>query len=148
MTIEFEPVLLDTNVLVYALDEESPHHGPSRAIVERAAKGEGSYRLAPRILAEFFSIVTNPRRVRNSCTALEAVMAIDSFLAMPEIALLSIGLEVVERWLAMVRAAPVTGANVFDIQLAATALGSGVSKVCTFNVARFERIDGIEVTTP
>lgn len=37
MTTGSESVLLDTNVLVYALDEGSPHYDLSRAVVERAA---------------------------------------------------------------------------------------------------------------
>ena len=148
MTTESEPVLLDTNVLVYALDEESPHHAPSRAVVERAANGDGRHCLTSQILAEFFSIVTNPRRVTKPRTAHEAVEAIDAFLAMPGISLLPTGPGVVSRWLAMIRLAPVAGANVFDVQLAATALESGVSKICTFNVVHFERIDGIEVVAP
>jgi len=83
MTTESEPMLLDTNVLVYALDEESPHHVPSRAVLERASRGDGDYRLSSQILAEFFAVVTNPRRVRAPRAAIEAVEAIDAFLAMP-----------------------------------------------------------------
>ncbi len=33
MTIEPEPMVLDTNVLVYAIGEDSPHHGASQAIL-------------------------------------------------------------------------------------------------------------------
>lgn len=148
MTTESEPILLDTNVLVYALDEDSPHHVPSRAVLERASRGDGDYRLSSQILAEFFAVVTNPRRVRAPRTAVEAVEAIEAFLAMPGIGLLASEPEVVSRWLAMVREAPVVGANVFDIQLAATALEAGVSKICTLNVADFQRIPGVQVVTP
>lgn len=78
----------------------------------------------------------------------EAVEVIEALLAMPGITLLAAGSEVVGRWLAMVRASPVAGANVFDVQLAATALEAGVSKICTLNIAHFQRIAGIEVVTP
>ena len=148
MTTESEPMLLDTNVLVYALDEESPHHVPSRAVLERASRGDGDYRLSSQILAEFFAVVTNPRRVRAPRAAVEAVEAIEAFLAMPGISLLDSEPDVVSRWLTMVRESPVAGPNVFDLQLAATALEAGVSKICTFNVAHFQRIAGVQVVTP
>ena len=148
MTTASEMVLLDTNVLVYALDEESPFHNRSRVVVERAANGEGSYCISSQTLAEFYSVVTNPRRVKNPRSAPEAVDAIERFLAMPGITLLSTPPEVTTRWLAMIRRTPVTGANVFDVQLAATALVAGVSQVCTFNAADFQRIDDIEVIAP
>ena len=148
MTTASELALLDTNVLVYALDEESPHHGRSRAVMERAANGEGSYCITAQTLAEFFSVVTNPRRVREPRSAAEAVDAIEAFLTMPGIILLSVPPGVTTRWLALIRQAPVTGAKVFDVQLAATALEAGVSKVCTFNAAHFQRIGGIEVIAP
>lgn len=147
MTIESEsePVLLDTNVLVYAIDEDSPHHGPSRAVLERAANGEGVYCLSSQILAEFFAVITNPRRVKSPRAAVEAVEIIEAFPAMPGITLLATGPETAPRLLSMVRAAPVTGAKVFDLQLAATALEAGVSNIHTFNTAHFERIAGMRV---
>ncbi len=67
---------------------------------------------------------------------------------MPGMTLLSVPPEVTTRWLMLIRQAPVIGANVFDVQLAATALEAGVSKVYTFNAADFQRIDGIEVIAP
>ena len=143
-----EMVLLDTNVLVYALDEECPHHDRSRVVVERAANGEGGYCISSQTLSEFFAVVTNPRRVKKPRSATEAVDAIETFLARPGITVLSVQPEVTTRWLALIRQAPVTGATVFDVQLAATALEAGVSKVCTFNAADFLRIKGIEVITP
>jgi toxin-antitoxin system PIN domain toxin len=148
MTTASEMVLLDTNVLVYALDKESPHHLSSRRVVDRAAKGDQSYCISSQTLAEFLSVVTNARRVKSPRSVSEALDALETFLAMPGITLLSVTPEVTTRWLAMVRHAPVSGPHVFDVQLAATALEAGVSRVCTYNAADFQRIDGIEVIVP
>ncbi len=50
-----EPLLIDTNVLVYALDALSPHHAASRAVLERAYLPDANLCVAPQVLAEFFS---------------------------------------------------------------------------------------------
>jgi len=67
---------------------------------------------------------------------------------MPGMTLLSNPREATVRWIEMIRRNPVTGANVFDVQLAATALTNGVIKICTFNSTDFQRIDGIQVVPP
>ncbi len=43
---------------------------------------------------------------------------------------------------------PVSGAGIFDVQLAATILGNGVARIYTFDRLHFERFDELEVLTP
>jgi predicted nucleic acid-binding protein len=58
-----EPGIIDTNVLVYALDAEAPTHPAARALLEAARDGAATLYVTSQILCEFYSIVTNPRRV-------------------------------------------------------------------------------------
>lgn len=148
MTNEFEMILVDTNVLVYALNDDAPQHVASRQIMERAERGEVKLCVTSQTLTEFFSIVTSPRRVKIIRTPIEAVQAIESILARPGMTHLTLTPEMTNRWLEFVRRTPVRGADVFDLQLAATALANGVTKIYTFNTTDFERIDGIEVIVP
>lgn len=48
-------ILLDTNVLVYALNADSPHHPQSRAVVEAALGGRLPGVLVPQVLLEAFA---------------------------------------------------------------------------------------------
>jgi predicted nucleic acid-binding protein len=77
-----EPGIGDTNVLVYALDADAPQHAAARALLD-AARDDASVTLfvTSQILCEFYSIVTNPRRVPNPRTASEGVAAMSSLLA-------------------------------------------------------------------
>jgi hypothetical protein len=43
---------------------------------------------------------------------------------------------------------PVAGADVFDLQLVATMLANGVSRIYTFNGADFEVFQELTVATP
>ena len=60
-----EPILLDTNVLVYAADVSSPFYEIARTLRDRGLKGEIILCVCPQVLNEFFAVVTNPRRVTH-----------------------------------------------------------------------------------
>jgi predicted nucleic acid-binding protein len=81
-TMSLEPGIIDTNVLVYALDADAGEHAAARALLE-AARGDQSATLfvTSQILCEFYSVVTNPRRVPKPRSAAEAIAAISDLLA-------------------------------------------------------------------
>jgi predicted nucleic acid-binding protein len=63
--MSLEPGFVDANILVYALDADSPQHLACRTLLE-AAQGKvptTTLYVTLQILCEFYSVVTNPRRV-------------------------------------------------------------------------------------
>jgi predicted nucleic acid-binding protein len=143
-----EPALLDTNGLVYSLYQNSPQHAVSRTLVESASDSDASLFVAPQSLAEFFAIVTNPRRVDNPQKPEAAVAAIERFMVMPGLKMAFQPVDVVTRWCELVRQRPVTGADIFDLQLVATMLANGIHRIFTFNRDDFTAFPQIEVLTP
>ena len=77
----FEPGLVDANVLVYALDADATNHAVSRVLLEAARAGAASLYVTPQILCEFYSIVTNARRVPNPRTPAAALTAMSGLAA-------------------------------------------------------------------
>ena len=140
--------LLDTNVLVYSAFPSAAQHADSRALVESAKDPATGLCVFPQILAEFFAVVTNPKRVTPAKTAEEALQAIEQFLALPGLALLPLPADVVTRWIALVRTNPVRGGEVFDVQAAAAMLAHGIGTVFTYNVADFKGFPGITAKEP
>lgn len=57
------PVLLDTNVLVYAVAEGMPLHAEAARMVDRGLRDRGRYCIAPQNIIEFAAVVTRPRFV-------------------------------------------------------------------------------------
>ena len=104
--------------------------------------------LTSQVLAEFFAIVTNPKRVSDPRTPVDAVAAIEGILALPGAALLPVPPQVTSRWLEMLRQHPVRGGAVFDLQLIATLAANGVNRICTFNRSDFEGFSSLEIVTP
>jgi hypothetical protein len=141
-------VAVDANILVYAVYRDTPQHAASRAWLERAGRSEVKICLTSQVLAEFFAIVTNPRRVSDPRTPDDAVAAIEAALALPGAMLLPVPPQVTSRWLEMLRHRPVRGGAVFDLQLVATLAANGVGRICTFNGADFEGFPGLETVTP
>jgi predicted nucleic acid-binding protein len=140
--------LVDTNVLVYALFPTAPQHADSRALVESAADPAAGLCVFPQILAEFFAVVTNPKRVSPAKPPGEALLAIERFLALPGLTVLPLPADVVPRWVGLVRAHPVKGGEVFDAQAAAAMLAHGLATVYTYNLGDFRGFPGITAKEP
>lgn len=148
MTTSHELVALDTNVLVYALYADTERHRVARSLVDQGRNPLAALCLTPQVLAEFYSVVTNPRRVTEAKSPKAALEVITNLLTMPGLTLLPFPLDLVSRWTAFLREHPVSGRKVFDVQLVATLLGNGVTKLYTFNRTDFEPFPGVEVLTP
>jgi hypothetical protein len=142
-----EPGIVDTNVLVYALDADAPQHAAARALLE-AARADTSTTLfvTSQILCEFYSIVTNPRRVPKPRTAAEVMAAISSLLAF--LHGLPVAAHAVDGLLDLLRRHPVTGGDVFDLQIVATVQADGIERIYTFNADDFTVFPELSIVTP
>ncbi len=115
--MSIEPGIVDTNVLVDALDADAPQHEAARALLEGAREASTTLFVNSQILCEFYSIVTNSRRVSKPLPAADAVAAISGLLGF----LLVLPVPgAVDVWLDLLRGHPVTGGDVFDLQIDAT----------------------------
>jgi toxin-antitoxin system PIN domain toxin len=137
-----ESSLVDANILVYAASPTAVQHRASRALLE----SELRLCVASQVFAEFYAVVTNPRRVTVPFTPTEARAFINELAQRMEI--LPVSAAVVNRWTELAERHSVNGANVFDLQLAATMIESGVRRIYTYNRADFEALTELDVLTP
>ena len=140
--------LVDANVLVYAFYDQVEHHTACRALLERAQNGVVGLCVAPQVLAEFYAVITDSRRVTDPFEPNEALDAIDQIVAMPGMTLLTTPADLVVRWTTLARQHSVTRGAIFDLQLVAAMLGNEVRRIYTFDTEDFERFSEIEVLTP
>jgi len=143
-----DSTLVDTNVLIYALDPNSPYHADSRSLVERARRHDAGLCVTPQILAEFYSVVTDRRRVPHARQPAETLDAIELFLSLPGMTLLPTPVDIVARWMELARRHPVAGPSIFDLQLVAVMLAYDLRTVYTYNRADFEAFTEVTVRTP
>jgi predicted nucleic acid-binding protein len=144
--MSLEPGIIDANVLVYAMDADAPQHEASRALLEAARDPSTTLYVTSQILCEFYSIVTNARRVPKPRSPDDALRAISGLLAFLHV--LPIPARVVEGWLDLLRRHPVTGGDVFDLQIVATMQANGVQRIYTFNTDDFGAFRELAVVTP
>ncbi len=140
-------VFLDANILIYAANEDSPYHANARDIIERVNSGELKACVSSQVLAEFYAVVTNPKKMSQPLSPDEAAEAINGYLEsnIPKLYLrestLRLTLELAMRY-------QVRGLDIFDTQIVATMLENRVKTIYTVNEADFRRFEGIEIANP
>jgi len=142
----FEPGLIDANVLVYAMDADAPQHAVSRALLESARTTSAALYVTLQTLCEFYSVVTNARRVSKPRTPAEALNAISGLLSFVRV--LPVPTVTVDELMDLLRRRPVTGGDIFDLHLVATMKANGILRIYTFNRADFEIFPELEVLAP
>ena len=78
-------MLLDANILLYAVDEESPFHDSSKEWVESALNGPRRVGIPWMSLNAFLRIATNPRALREPLTGAQAWDIVDAWLDAPSV---------------------------------------------------------------
>jgi len=137
-------IALDTNLLVYAHRAGVPQHKAAQAAVQRAL--EGGCGIPSPCVAEFWSVVTHtacvggpssPARARSFLSALWAA-GIEQWLPQPGIC---------EDLVNHAKRLKISGARVFDLQIAIVAAQNGAVDLWTHDQS-FVSIPGVNVHDP
>ena len=147
-TMLVEPGILDANILAYAVNADAPQHAASRALLEAARNPSIALYVTSQILCEFYSLITNPRRVDVASSPTEALRIISAIMAFPGLHVLPTPARAVVGWMELLRRHPVTGGDVFDLQIVATMQANGVQRIYTFNTDDFDVFHELVVLTP
>ncbi len=81
--------VVDTNVLVYAANEDSPFHPRCRGLVSDLRTNATSWFITWPILYEFLRVATHPRALRSPLTAVQAGGFIRALLDAPGLGILT-----------------------------------------------------------
>ncbi len=141
-----EPGIVDTNVLVYALDADAPQHAAARSLLEIARDGAAVLYVTSQILCEFYATVTNGRRVANPRSPADALSALADLLTFLHV--LPMPAQVVEGLIGLLRRHPVRGGDVFDLQIIATMQANDVQRIYTYNTDDFAAFPELLVSPP
>jgi len=110
--------------------------------------GRGLLHLSSQILAEFYSTVTSPKRVTAPYSPPKAIEFIETLLSYEHVVILPISHDVPSRWIALLKIVEVRGPRIFDLQIAATMLAHGVTKLFTYNGTDFKDLAEIQTAEP
>ena len=133
--------IVDLNVLLYAINEDSPLHSRVHSWWVEALNGDETIGLPWVVLNGFLRLTTHPRVFPNPLTVNDATARIDAWLAL---SIVDVPVEKPEHWLTMrsLLSAAGTGGNlVTDIHLAALALTrDAVIVSCDRDFGRFDKL--------
>ena len=139
-------ILVDANLLIYAVNADLPHHAASRAWLEQQLGGSQTVGLPWVVLLAFLRICTSARIFQQPLSIAQAIDYVDQWLALPSARALSPG---PHHWriLRELVAANGTGGNLTtDAHIAALAIEHGCS-VCSAD-NDFKRFTGIRHINP
>jgi uncharacterized protein len=141
--------LIDVNILLYAEDATSAHHGPVRLWWERLLASGKPVAFTWTVLLGFLRVATNQRILSNPLSAEEACTRIEEWLAVPAVSVLEPGSE---HWASLSRLArrvPCTGDLVPDAHLAALAMEHGCELAsCDTDFGKFPGLRWINPLAP
>jgi len=80
--------VVDTNILVYAVDRDSPDHVPCRELLEQCRSQASPWYLTWGIVYELLRVVTHPRVFRKPLSLAEAWQFLDALFASPSLRVL------------------------------------------------------------
>jgi len=140
--------VVDTNVLVYAADQDSPYHGRCLEQLEAWRRQAGAWYLTWGIIYEFLRIATHARVMRNPWDADHAWKFITALLASPGLDILvaterhaSVATQV------FAKSPQISGNLMHDAQTAILMLEHGVRRIYTRDTD-FHRFPFLEPLDP
>jgi predicted nucleic acid-binding protein len=140
--------LIDTNVLVYAADISSPFHQRSINLRSRGLTGEIALCISPQILSEFFAVITDPKRVSNPRTQMEALEELKKYFNAKRIVKIYPKISTGEIMIDLLSSYAIKKQEIFDLQLVATMLSNDVTQIYTFNQNHFSKFIEIDALEP
>jgi hypothetical protein len=133
--------LVDVNILLYAVNEESAHHQLVRVVLENAINGDEPVGMAWVVLLAFLRLSTHPRAFARPLDPDAAMAIVDAWLAHPNVRIIT---ERDQHWpiLRGFLAQAGTAGNVTtDAHLAALAIERGAVLIsCDADFSRFREL--------
>lgn len=140
--------LLDSNILVYANNMDSPFHKPCKKLVDDAIKGRFPAFIAHQNLLELYAVVTDKRRVEKPLTPECANSLINFYLTARNISILypspatfsALGKLIADH-------APLSH-GIFDLVLVALMIENDITTIHTANTRHFSNFKEITAVSP
>lgn len=138
--------VVDANVLLYAVNQDSKRHAEARSWLDTALSGSDTVGFCWQVLLAFTRIATLPGVFPSPLTHEQALDVVDSLLASPAAVLLEPGVGHTRSLRQLLADAGGAGNLVNDAHIAALAIENRATVVTYDN--DFDRFDGVRWTTP
>lgn len=138
---EGSPVFIDTNVLVYAAVEDSPFRRLAWQAVEACSASSSPVWISRQVLREYLATMTRPHPDVPAIPVVTTVRQVLHFESRFRIA--EDGPTVTKNLLMILQNVPVSGKQVHDANIVATALAYDIPCILTNNASDFNRFSNL-----
>ncbi len=139
-------ILLDANILIYAVDADAPQHTKARRWLEKTLSGDIAVGLPWIVALAFLRVTTRTGVLRRQLSADQAVGFIDEWLAQPYVELVGPGAAHWPLLKRLLREVGAAGNLTSDAHLAALAIEGGWELATTDH--DFRRFAGVRLLNP
>ena len=131
--------VIDLNLLLYAVNRDTPHHPVARRWLSDAMSGEAPIALPWVVILGFLRISTSPRVFPRPLSPEQALSVVDGWLTRPGVRILGPGPDHWRVFRELLKGAGTAGNLTTDAHLAAIAIEHGAELVSTdTDFARFQ----------
>ena len=139
--------LIDTNIIIYAYNQDSELHKQALSILHDAVNNEMSAFIADKSLYEFYAIITDQKRVEKPVTTTEAIEVMN-FIKSSNIKIILLTLNSIDILTGLLEYYNIKKQRIFDIVLAAMAIDNNIETILTRNDKDFAMIKEINAINP
>jgi predicted nucleic acid-binding protein len=136
---------IDTDFLVAVEITDHPFHSPADALLQRLLDDGHDFALAPQTLAEFIHVVTDPRRMPQPLSTVDAVARAEHWWQSAEVVHVFPDAQSVAHFVDWLRRHRLGRKRLLDTLLAATLRAAGVPAIVTNNVHDFALLGGFRI---
>lgn len=140
-------ILLDTNLLLRAVQPEHGDHEVANRAVRRLRNSGHELCLVPQVVYEFWVVATRPSEVNGLGLSIERASR-EVGQALSIFTIRRDERAIFERWTQLVAQHSVSGKAAHDCRLVAAMQRHGISHLLTFNVGDFARYEGLIAIHP
>jgi predicted nucleic acid-binding protein len=140
---------IDSNILVYAYNLDSPLNSRASAFLEEdILTGNIKACLPYQSLYEFYAIITDPKRVEKPVESKEAKGVIEVYIGARNIPKIYPRKSNLKNTFDLLSKYNITRQEIFDFIFVATLLDNAVDGIITRNTKHFERFEFLSVLNP
>lgn len=139
-------ILVDANLLIYAIDQDSPHHKVAHKWVEGAFSGATTVGLSWGVILAFLRLTTRPGILRHPMSSEDALGFVDEWIDLDVVEVVVPGERHWQVFRSLLKGAGAAGNLTSDAHLAAHAIERGAAVYSADN--DFARFPGLQYVNP
>ncbi len=140
--------LIDSNVLVYAYNKASPFHRIANEFITDIIRTQKRACVSELNLYEFYSVITDTRKVERSLSPKEAAEIIKRMIKSETIKVLYCDKRAIEQLSELSVEHSIKRYHIYDLVIASVMRVNGIKKIITANEDDFKPFDFIEIENP